>query len=242
MKIALAPLTRFILAGLLTAACQDDGMVIAEQIPPEPAASGSMMMPISLAGLATASIQELLLDSCGECHGNTATRPPHSLTASASRDGGDPIADITDLNGLVAAGLIEPGFPEDSPLLFAMASGQMPPAASGIPAVSGEDLRRMEKFIVSMDPPSQAEVMDILLRNCGICHRTETGAQAVLPINDIADLGVLVAAGLIVPGDRDLSQLYTLVFDGDMPPRGAGLPSMPRRELARLGGFIDLLQ
>jgi hypothetical protein len=134
-----------------------------------------------------------------------------------------------------------PGLPEDSPLLYAMTSGQMPPAGSGLPPLGVEDLRRVEKFIVRLDPPTQVEVIDILLRNCGICHDRADEAQPVIAINDIANVGVLVAAGLIVPGDRDLSQLYNRVLDGDMPPAGAGVPAVSRRDLARLGGFIDLL-
>jgi cytochrome c553 len=246
MKKALALLTRIVLVGLLTAACQDDGMVIAEQISTEPGASGSTMISadrteLEKTEIEKAAVKDLLLDSCGACHGDTATRPPHARAGVVSRDGQDPIADIEDIDGLVSAGLIMPGMPEDSPLLFAIASGQMPPAGSGLPPLGVAELRRVEKFIVRLDPPSQVEVIDILLRNCGICHDRAGEAQPVIAINDIANVGVLVAAGLIVPGDRDLSQLYNLVLDGDMPPAGAGVPPVSRRDLARLGGFIDLL-
>jgi hypothetical protein len=241
MRKALALMTRFLLVGVLTIACRDDGMVIAEQIPPEPMASGSSMTPVDQTSLEKAAVRGLLLDSCGSCHGDSAARPPHSLSAVASRDGNDPIVDIGDLDALVASGLIEPGIPEDSPLLFAMASGLMPPRGSGLPPVSGADLRRVEKFIVRMDPPTRTEVIDILLRNCGLCHDRDQEAQAVIAIDDIADVARLVTAGLIVPGDRDQSQVYTLVLDGDMPPRDAALPPVSRHDLARLGGYIDLL-
>jgi hypothetical protein len=239
MKKALALVTRFILVGVLTAACQDDGMVIAEQIPPASMANGPTGSSVAQTELEKAAVRGLLLGSCGSCHGDSQERPPHSL--SASRDGADPIPDIGDIDALVASGLIEPGLPEESPLLFAMASGQMPPIGSGLPPVSGEDLRRVEKFIVRMDPPTQAEVIDILLRNCGLCHDQHQAVQPVIAIDDIADVGLLVTAGLIVPGDRDQSQLYTVVLDGDMPPRGAGVPPVSNRDLARLGGYIDLL-
>jgi hypothetical protein len=62
----------------------------------------------------------------------------------------------------------------------------------------------------------------------------------VIAINDIEDLAVLVAAGLVVPGDRDQSEVYLSVLDGIMPPQGA--PPMSNRDLARLGGFIDMMR
>ena len=242
MKKALTPLTRFVLVGVLTCSCftggcRDDGMLIAEQIPPEPAAS-TVPLP-NETELERAAVETLLIDNCGSCHAASANRPPHSLASAPSRYGGSAIADIGDIDALVASGLIEPGLPEESPMLFLMASGQMPPPTSGLPPLSGSDLRRVEKFIVRMDPPTRREVVEILLRNCGSCHGADS--SAVIAINDIGNLTLLVAAGLIVPGDRDESELYTSVLDGNMPPEGSGLPAVPNRDLARLGGFIDLL-
>jgi hypothetical protein len=52
----------------------------------------------------------------------------------------------------------------------------------------------------------------------------------------------MVAAGFIEPGDRDGSPLYTVVLDGQMPPSSAELPPVPNRDLARIGGFIDLMR
>jgi cytochrome c553 len=214
-------------------------MLIAEQISPEPAASSQTVSLPNETELERAAIQSLLIDNCGSCHAATANRLPHSLTSAPSRSGRSPIADIGDIDALVASGLIEPGLPEESPMLFLMASGQMPPPMSGLPPLSGRDLRRVEKFIVRMDPPTQREVVEILLRNCGSCHGAD--GSAVIAINDIGNLALLVAAGLIVPGDRDQSELYTSVLDGNMPPEGSGVPPVPNRDLARLGGFIDLL-
>jgi len=51
-----------------------------------------------------------------------------------------------------------------------------------------------------------------------------------------------VAAGLIVPGDRDQSQLYTLVLDGEMPPKGSTAAEVSNYDLARMGGYIDMMQ
>jgi mono/diheme cytochrome c family protein len=241
MKKALTPLTRFVLVGVLTCSCRDDGMLIAEQVLPEPVARGPAASPANETDVEKAAMQALLLDNCGGCHAAAATRPPHDVASAASRSGGDPIANIGDIDALVELGLIAPGLPEESPLLFVMATGQMPPEASGQPLVSGTDLRRLEKFIVRMDPPTQGEVVEILLRHCGSCHGADPRGP-VIAINDIADLALLVAAGLIVPGDRDLSRLYTRVLDGEMPPAGSGAPPVSNRDLARLGGFIDLLR
>lgn len=220
-------------------------MVIAEEIPPDRIPSDAMAQQPTLSAaqqteLEKAAVQSLLQNSCGSCHGDSATRPPHSLGGTPARYGSDPIADIRDLDELVASGLIQPGLPEESPLLFLVASGQMPPTASGVPPMSGDNLRRLEKFIVRLDPPTHDEFVRILERNCSSCHESH-GGKVVVPINDILDLGVLVAAGLIVPGDRDQSLLYTLVLQGDMPPQDSDVPQVTNYDLARLGGYIDLL-
>jgi mono/diheme cytochrome c family protein len=252
MEKLLTRMTRFALVSVLTAcsclisACQDDGMVIAEEIPADPGPSGSMAREPTLTAaqqteLEKVAVRSLLQDSCGGCHGQSATRPPHSLGGTPPRYGSDPILDIGDFDELVASGLIKPGLPEESPLLFLVASGQMPPRSSGVPPMSAENVRRLEKFIVRLDPPTRGEFERILDRNCSSCHHSDRG-QAVLPINDILDIGVLVAAGLIVPGDRDRSQLYTLVLDGEMPPQGSDVPQVSNYDLARLGGYIDMMQ
>jgi mono/diheme cytochrome c family protein len=249
MKKVLTTLTRFVLVGVLTCSClicsclicscRDDGMLIAEQVPPEPVASVPPRPALNETELEKAAVQRLLLDNCGSCHAATADRPPHSLASTPSRSGGDAIADISDIDALVRSGLIEPGWPEDSQLLFLMASGQMPPQTSGRPPVSEMDLRRVEKFIVRLDPPTQREVEKVLLRHCSSCHGPDTGA--VLAVNDISDLSLLVAAGLIVPGDRDQSQLYLRVLARNMPPQDSGVPTVSDYDMARLGGFIDLM-
>lgn len=240
MKKALAPLTRFVLAGVLTCGCQDDGMLIAEEIPPEPMARTPVVAASETeTEVEKAAVQNLLLDKCGSCHAASANRPAHSLASAAARYGGEVISDILDIDELVESGLIEPGLPEESPLLVLMATGQMPPRTAGQLPIGEEDLRRLEKFIVRMNPPTRPEVVEILLRNCGSCHGAGS-RSAALPINDVGDLGVLVAAGLIVPGDRDQSPVYLSVLDSLMPPAGA--PPMSNRDLARLGGFIDMMR
>ena len=76
MKKALTPLTRFVLVGVLTCSCRDDGMLIAE-IAPEPVAN-TPALPTSETEIEKAAVQNLLVDKCGSCHAASANRPPHS--------------------------------------------------------------------------------------------------------------------------------------------------------------------
>jgi mono/diheme cytochrome c family protein len=216
-------------------------MIIAEQLPPEPGAR-DQGPPDGLEGatLETAAVQDLLVSSCASCHGPAVSSEPHSAAGAADRYGGDGIADIGDIAALVDDGLIVPGWPEVSPLLMLVATAQMPPATSGLPPMSDSEVRRLEKFIVSLKPPKEQEVVDILLYYCSGCHVGGSGG-VVLPINAIGDISVLIAGGLIVPGDRDRSPVYTRVLDAEMPPANTGVPLMSNRELALLGGFIDML-
>jgi mono/diheme cytochrome c family protein len=216
-------------------------MVIAQHLP-EPSAGDLMMEmvvdPIEQAEQEKSAVLQILQNNCGLCHGRSSTRPPHTLTSL--RDGDAPIADINDIEALVQAGLIVPGLPEESLLMLVVATQEMPPTTSGLPPVPDAELRRLEKFIVRLDPPTRTEVERILMRNCGSCHDQVDAIG--LPINDIRDLELLVAAGFIVPGDRDRSPLYTRILDGDMPPANAASPIVSNRDLARLGGYIDLMQ
>ena len=241
MKRRLTPITWLVLVGTLAPGCHDDGMIIAEELPPEPVAS-DRGVPVGLDATAieTAAVQELLVSNCATCHGPAVSAPPHTMQGAAERYGGDGIADIGDIEALIEDGLIVPGWPEMSPLLKLIATGQMPPASSGLPPWSDAAVRRLEKFIVRLDPPTEREVVEILLRYCSACHRGGSGG-VVLPINAIGDISVLVAGGLIVPGDRDRSEIYTRILDEEMPPPNANLPYVTNRDLARLGGYIDLL-
>ena len=241
MKRRLTPITWLVLVGTLTPGCRDDGMIIAEELPPEPAASDrGPPAGLDATAIETAAVQNILVSSCATCHGPAVTEPPHSDEGAAVRYGGDGIADIGDIEALIEDGLIVPGYPEESPLIMLVATAQMPPESSGQPPMTYAQMRRLEKFIVRLDPPTENEVVEILLRYCSACHRGGSGG-VVLPINAIGDISVLVAGGLIVPGDRDQSEVYTRILDQEMPPPNAALPYVTNRDLARLGGYIDLL-
>jgi cytochrome c5 len=224
------------------AGCEDDGMLIAHHLPPEPAADrvepGVPVIEDEVA-LEKSAVQKMLESNCGACHGRSSTRPPHTLTGQPVREGDPPIADISDIDALIETGLIIPGWPEASRLMYLMVTEEMPPRSSQMPPVETSELRLLEKFIVRLDPPTRVEVEQILVRYCGSCHRDQTSG---LPINAIQDLEVMVAAGFIVPGNRDLSTLYTRVLDREMPPSSADVPGVPDRDLARIGGFIDLMR
>lgn len=221
-------------------ACQDDGMLIAERLPVGPRAEApEVPIDVDLAAAEKSAVQKLLENNCGVCHGRSSTRLPHTLTREPVRGGDPPIADINDIDALVRRGLIVPGWPEASRLLYLMATEAMPPSSSGMPPVSEAELRRLEKFIVRLDPPSRTEVEQILRRHCGGCHVRE---QSSLPIDAIVDLEEMVAVGYIVPGDRDRSPLYTVILDEMMPPPRAKQPPVPNFDLARLGGYIDLME
>ncbi|MEY4550247.1 MAG: hypothetical protein RL685_6442 [Pseudomonadota bacterium] len=220
--------------------CTDDGMVIAQRVPEPPAGNLMMDVVVDLVEQEKSAVREMLQSNCGVCHGRSSTRPPHTLTGAGLRGGDAPIADINDIDALVQAGLIVPGWPEESLLMLVVVTQTMPPTTSGLPPVPDDELRRLEKFIVRMDPPTRAEVERILISNCGSCH--DQADTTGLPINDIRELELLVTAGFIVPGDRDRSSLYTRILDGDMPPATASSPAVSNRDLARLGGYIDMMQ
>ncbi|HKO91762.1 MAG TPA: c-type cytochrome domain-containing protein [Polyangiaceae bacterium] len=241
MKRRLTPILWLVLVGTLASSCHDDGMIIAEELPEPVASDQGAPAALDATAIETAAAQRILISNCASCHGPAVSEPPHSAAGAAERYGSDGIADIADIDALIDDGLIVPGFPEESPLLLLIASAQMPPSSSGLPPVSDAQIRRLEKFIVSLNPPTESEVVEILLRYCSGCHTGGSGG-VVLPINAIGDISVLVAGGLIVPGDRDQSEVYRRILDEEMPPPNAELPYMSNRELARLGGYIDLLR
>lgn len=86
--------------------------------------------------LARAATENILGANCGVCHG---------YLAEPAMSGG--IRFITDLNALVAAGLIVPFSSEGSRIVQVMELGSMPPRASGYPPVTPADIEVISGFI-----------------------------------------------------------------------------------------------
>jgi mono/diheme cytochrome c family protein len=77
-----------------------------------------------------AAAQNVLSTNCGGCHGSALTEA-QALGA---------INYIDDWDELIQAGLVEECSPGSSPIIGIMRSGEMPPAASGLNAVSDADI------------------------------------------------------------------------------------------------------
>jgi len=87
--------------------------------------------------------------------------------------------------------------------------------------------------------PIEAEVMDILLVNCGDCH---SGVAAAGDLGYIDDLDQLIENDMIVPGNKEDSRLYERMVNQTMPPafERAQRPTLSQIEL--IGYFIDELE
>jgi serine/threonine-protein kinase len=83
-------------------------------------------------------------------------------------------------------------------------------------------------------PLLQAQVEDILNRNCGSCHGAEGTLQAGMDY--IEDIEQLVASGRIVPGNPDASLVVQRVVSGSMPPAGNARPTDD--EIAQIVAFV----
>lgn len=78
---------------------------------------------------------------------------------------------------------------------------------------------------------------EILLPYCGACHEAPADAGG---LSAIGDLDALISLGLIVPGDKYSSALYTRMADRTMPPVSVdNRPTDP--EILYVGSVIDAL-
>jgi mono/diheme cytochrome c family protein len=84
-----------------------------------------------------ASIDDVLLANCGQCHGP-------NLTPAQAQDG---INYIDDIERLVAAGLIVPLSSSASRIVVVMRNGSMPPPSSGLPPVKQADIEVVANYI-----------------------------------------------------------------------------------------------
>lgn len=87
--------------------------------------------------LPRAAAANVLLADCGGCHGPALT----PMQASGA------INYIDDWNRLLRVGLIERCSPERSRVVLLMRRGEMPPASSGLPAVTEADIAVVENAI-----------------------------------------------------------------------------------------------
>jgi serine/threonine-protein kinase len=89
------------------------------------------------------------------------------------------------------------------------------------------------------EPPAktllQAQIEDILNRQCGECHGANGRREAGM--NYIEDLDQLATNGKIVPGDSDASPIMQRLRSGTMPPTGFAPPTPD--EIEQIGQFID---
>jgi mono/diheme cytochrome c family protein len=240
----LTSITHWLILGAALLGCGDEGILLAEVIASARQGNGSnppyAPTPVDDAPVASAppdemdpvpaapTAQEVLSANCGMCH-----RP------DLPENG---FFDITDVDALIAADLIVPGNPQDSPILTRMLAGQMPPVSAGLRPVSAADIQIVSDFIVSLAPesePIEAALEEILTSYCGECH-TGSSLTAAGGLDVIDDVDALIERGLIVPGSRLDSAVYGRIAQGSMPP-AFYLPRVSDSDLERIGRFIDAL-
>lgn len=81
---------------------------------------------------------------------------------------------------------------------------------------------------VYVDSALQASALQILQVNCGGCHGSTSGSGGV---SDILNVGHLIAAGLIVPGNATQGLIIADVTSGKMPVGGSALSSTDQTTL-----------
>ncbi len=223
----LTPFLALGLAALPLVGCGEEGILLAEVIVSTQRGSSDSDPPD---GPATATLEGLLLDNCGECHQTPVGQGSGSLD------------NITEIDRMIERGLIVPGNPDVSPIVIRIENGSMPPAFLES-SVSEEDLARIRELISSMDPepPSGDEVAleDVLLQHCGGCHQASPG-EGSGGLDVIGDVDALIAQGLIVPGDRDASAIYVRMEQRSMPPAFID-PPVPDADIEAVGRAIDAL-
>lgn len=87
--------------------------------------------------VALSQAQQVLVESCGSCHGAPVDAGPPA--------GGLPRVD--DVQALIDGGFLIPCRSQASPLIFAIQSGSMPPPESGLAPMSAAQLATLTQFI-----------------------------------------------------------------------------------------------
>jgi len=109
----------------------------ASPVSPLSAAVDAVPMPTAAAVLAKAAAENVLVANCASCHGS-------QLTPQQAQGG---VNSIGDIDQLVALGLITPLNSAASRVIRRMQRGEMPPAASGLPAVTAADIDVVAQYI-----------------------------------------------------------------------------------------------
>ncbi len=120
----------------------DDNPLLAECRPAPAVDPGGMKAPpapprADAAALARAAAENVLASNCGQCHGP-------ALTEQQAQAGMNYIEDI---ERLVETGKIVPLNSADSRVIQRMVRGEMPPAGSGLPPVTGADIDIVAQYI-----------------------------------------------------------------------------------------------
>jgi hypothetical protein len=79
-------------------------------------------------------------------------------------------------------------------------------------------------------------VVDILLQYCGECHEAPADEGGLSVISDVQEL---VARGLMIPGSKEDSPIYTRMVNGTMPPYYYEGARPLELEIELVGSFID---
>jgi serine/threonine-protein kinase len=106
-------------------------------VTPPPGNGGAPRPPTGEADLAKAAAENVLAANCGQCHGP-------ALTEQQAQAG---MNYINDIDKLVETGKIVPLNSAASRIVQRMVRGEMPPVASGLPAVTEADINTVAQYI-----------------------------------------------------------------------------------------------
>jgi hypothetical protein len=156
-----------------------------------------------------------------------------ALSAALSACGTDPVilGEILDSAGDSPAS--DPTAPSAEPVSVPSADDEPPPEMAPYPASDGS-----EDSEPPIDPV-EAQVVEILRVNCGLCH---IGPDSSGDLSDIDDISLMIDRGMIVPGNRDDSPLYVRMENQTMPPAFERQQRPTPGQIDLVGLFIDELE
>ncbi len=186
------------------------------------------------------TIQPLLTDKCGRCHGQQTQKAELSLSsASGIRKGGE------------TGDVLVPGKPDESPLYEKIHAGEMPPDQENpLTEAQAELIRRWIEGGASLGEStsekvavSYHDVLPIVLLRCTSCH----GRQRQEGELDLRSRPGMLRGGksgpAIVPGKPEDSLLVKRIRAEEMPPHARLVEAMVKpvepAELAKLVAWIE---